>query len=1035
MNRLAEELARSCRDSLLEEKWLIAPNLRVGHQWLEAVARGGQASINVRVKTIKSLALELASGAMAGAGLKLLDDLGGEVVLDRALAGLADEGIEYLAPSRDAPGLAGALYRTGQDLRLGGVGLDGAPDDAFEVRAKGRALLSVVGAFEGSMQGRFIDYPGALALAIGRVQACGPTAPGALLLIPSDAAFRGAERDLIDAFPEVRRVVLAVDEPARPGDPPTPSETDAGLLRWLFAAAEAPPPVGDGSARIYRAIGERNEVREVLRRCLEAEHPLDTVELLHTDAEAYVPAVYEALLAVHEGEPGDGLPVTFAEGISCRYARPGRALAAWAAWVREGFPQTGLERMLREGLLLVPEAEEGEGGVFADELADGLRGLGIGRGRSRYLARIDERIERRDRPPTGEADPDAGPDRRPRALRALRELVAGLLDEAPPPGAPAVTILEAGLNLLEGRCRLANKLDREGRVVLTRRIVELKGWLGEDDRPTGLDPMAWLETLPDEARVLGSNPRPGCLHVANALEGGHSGRSRTFLLGLDEGRFPGPEGQDPLLLDAERRRLSPGLATAEGRLADRRLAFARLLARLRGEVTLAFPCHDLLDDRERHPGPALLAAYRLIAGDREGDQGAMMAWLPRAASFAPESEARCLDESEWWLWRLHAPRPSTEIRALVGPHYPNLDRGLAATEARLGPLFTPFDGRVEEAGPDLDPTTEGGPRVSPSRLEILGRCPMAFFLQYGLRLSKSQAEEADPDHWLDQPAFGKLLHQILARFLRERIDAVAPPHGLVDLPRLLEIVDDLARRARDDSPSPSEAAFGRQVAQLARAARVFLVEEAEAFARLAVRPAYLEASLGIDPGEDPSPLDSAEPIILRLPDGSTLRVGGRIDRIDRLGDGPGPVYAIVDYKSGSTYGHDLADPFGQGRKLQHLLYAKVAEARLREISGEEATIAHFEYFFPGEKGRGDRVRWAMADLEPGRALLTTLVEMIRHGAFLPTDDPDDCTYCDYKAACGDSKTIAAASTLKLDDERNTPLGPFRGLRRDATPTD
>ena len=1035
MNRLAEGIARACRDHLLAEKWLIAPSLRVGHQWLEAVARGGQAAVNVRVKTIKSLALELASAAMAEAGLKLLDDLGGEIVLDRVLAGLDGERIAYLAPSRDAPGLAGALYRTGQDLRLGGVGLDEAPDDAFEVVAKARTLRSVVGAFEGSMRGRFIDYPGALALAIGLAREGDPVAGNALLLIPADATLRGGERELVAAFPEARRVVLAVDEPAGPGDPATPPGSDAGLLRWILAPAEAPPPLGDGSARIYRAVGERNEAREALRRCLEAGHPLDTVELLHTDAKAYVPAIYEAFLALHEGEPGEGPPVTFAEGIPCRYARPGRALAAWAAWVREGFPQTGLERLLREGLLLVPEAEDGEGGVFADELADGLRGLAIGRGRSRYLARIDERIERLDRPPAAGADPDARPDRRPRALRVLRELVAGLIDEAPSPGAPAVTILEAGLKLLGGRCRLANKLDREGRVVLARRIVELKGWLGEDDRPTGLDPLAWLESLPDEARVLGSNPRPGCLHVANALDGGHSGRSRTFLLGLDEGRFPGPEGQDPLLLDAERRRLSPGLATAEGRLADRKLAFARLLARLRGEVTLAFPCHDLLDDRERHPGPALLAAYRLISGDREGDLGTMMAWLPRAASFAPEAEARCLDESEWWTWRLHAPRPPADIRSLVGPHYPNLESGFAATEARLGPLFTPYDGRVEEAGPDLDPTAEGGPRVSPSRLETLGRCPMAFFLQYGLGLSQSQAEEADPDRWLDPPALGKLLHQVLARFLRERIDADAPPHGPADLPRLLEIVGEQAGQIREEVSPPSESAFGRQLAQLARVARIFLVEEAEAFARLAGRPAYLEASLGIDPGEDPSPLDVAEPITLRLPDGSTLRVGGRIDRIDRLGDGPGPVYAIVDYKSGSTYGHNPADPFRRGRKLQHLLYAKVAEARLREVFGPDATIAHFEYFFPGEKGRGDRVRWAMADLEPGRALLTTLVQVIRRGAFLPTDDPDDCTLCDYKAACGDSETVAAASTLKLDDERNAPLGPFRALRRDAIPTD
>ena len=36
MNRLAEALARVCRENLLAEKWLIAPSLRVGYQWLDA---------------------------------------------------------------------------------------------------------------------------------------------------------------------------------------------------------------------------------------------------------------------------------------------------------------------------------------------------------------------------------------------------------------------------------------------------------------------------------------------------------------------------------------------------------------------------------------------------------------------------------------------------------------------------------------------------------------------------------------------------------------------------------------------------------------------------------------------------------------------------------------------------------------------------------------------------------------------------------------------------------------------------------------
>ena len=37
MSRFTQSLAKTCQENLLTEKWLIAPSLRVGHQWLEAV--------------------------------------------------------------------------------------------------------------------------------------------------------------------------------------------------------------------------------------------------------------------------------------------------------------------------------------------------------------------------------------------------------------------------------------------------------------------------------------------------------------------------------------------------------------------------------------------------------------------------------------------------------------------------------------------------------------------------------------------------------------------------------------------------------------------------------------------------------------------------------------------------------------------------------------------------------------------------------------------------------------------------------------
>ena len=96
-----------------------------------------------------------------------------------------------------------------------------------------------------------------------------------------------------------QRIELAVDQPGHAATEEGEALTDARLLRWLLSPAEAPAPFEDGSARYFRAVGEVNEVRGVLRRCLGGEIPLDEVEVLCTDVATYVPLIYERSPRLH----------------------------------------------------------------------------------------------------------------------------------------------------------------------------------------------------------------------------------------------------------------------------------------------------------------------------------------------------------------------------------------------------------------------------------------------------------------------------------------------------------------------------------------------------------------------------------------------------------------------------------------------------------------------------------------------------------------------------------------------------------------
>jgi ATP-dependent helicase/nuclease subunit B len=920
-NCFLEALAAACRQELLTEKWLLAPSLRIGHQWLDAVARSGQPVVNVRLKTLKSLALDL-----SGAALK--PDIAGIVLVTRQLAENHNATSGYLFSLPPTLALSQSVFAALRNLSLAGIRDLSAK--TCEVPAKNWELRALLRHFHD-------DYADALRLAMR-------TAPNvkACVLVPADLELAALEKGLLKALPAVQQ--LPVEE-------------------------KSSAPVS-----FIRAIGEINEVRAVLRRCLAGGIAFDQVELLHTDAGTYLPLIYEELQRLGES-------ATFAEGVPARFSRPGRALAAWLTWQREDFPQATLVQMLGDGLLEWP------GELAHTRLASRLRSLPIGFGRRRYRSVLDERRAALEHE-LPDFDEDGEPSRSGRntgALEELRWLTAGLevlLAETPDTQAEW---LGAAQKFLSERVRCGTELDNFARHALLERVETLAACVGDEELPA-FDVRTWLAALPDEIRVCGSAPMPGRLHVASIHNGGHTRRAHTFILGLDAGRWFNVGWRDPVLLDSERFRLS--LPTSDDQREHERRAFDRLLARLAGTITLSYCARNISDGREMFP------AEPIPVND-----------LPAAQSFAPASGAEALDEADWWRWRLCAPGNAEEVAA----RFPNLARGLAARSARASEAFTAYDGFVPRAG------MRAG-AMSASGLQTLGECPLRFFFRYVLDIKAPDELEMDADRWLQPKDFGSLLHEVFYRFMRQYVETGRWPSDIQTV---------LAERIvawRGKIPPPNESVFRREQRQLQRAARMFERMEAE-FCRSS-RPQFLETAIGLPPREAPSPLDRKEPVAVKLPDGETLLARGYIDRIDEVGPGR---FTIWDYKTfgSSKYSHNV---FQQGRILQHTLYLAMAEICLCEKFGAKAGVESFGFFFPGEKGRGERPKWKPEELEEGLDIIAKLCELRARGAFLATTSAKDCEYCDYASCCGDLRAVTAAAAAKLYHPGNTALAPFRDLR-------
>src|SRR5262249_17150531 len=141
---------------------------------------------------------------------------------------------------------------------------------------------------------RWIDRAGLLQMAIERLRTdSGAIEPRVLVLIPESIDANGLERQLLHAVPQDRRIELHVDRVGHSSGDKSPGISDRALLALVRSPGEAPAPKGDGSASIFTAVGEINEVREVIRRCLAKKIKLDEVEVLCTDVNTYVPLIFE----------------------------------------------------------------------------------------------------------------------------------------------------------------------------------------------------------------------------------------------------------------------------------------------------------------------------------------------------------------------------------------------------------------------------------------------------------------------------------------------------------------------------------------------------------------------------------------------------------------------------------------------------------------------------------------------------------------------------------------------------------------------
>ncbi|HEY2155625.1 MAG TPA: PD-(D/E)XK nuclease family protein [Isosphaeraceae bacterium] len=673
-----------------------------------------------------------------------------------------------------------------------------------------------------------------------------------------------------------------------------------------------------------------------------------------------------------------GIPITGAAPRPLASDPAVAALLLAAGLAAGGWEATAIVRLLRNGAIDPGWADAGVRG----EAASAIASLRVFRSRPAIASALDR---------------EGRHDDRRRVARAVFDRLALTFDGPPGPASWA------------DQCdRLRAMADSLG--LASSGIDAL--WDAVDDhalisdlRTRPIDRAGFLSALEWIARDLprpASPTRPGSIRFATIAEAEGTRARVLFVTNLAEGTFPS-------------RASVAGETTDEGSVplayARERLAMLRLIGSVEDELLLLVPTSDdqgrerlaagFVEDIRRRLGavaghPRFAVVRRLDPAFREHPD---LAVTPAARRVLAVARACVEGKTDDLLALARDPIHRVPLEGIA--------RAMRLAHERWRVRgFTRFDGMLGDAKVVAQVAAALGPghAFTASQLESFALCPFQFFLRHVLRF---EPIDDRPELRVDMASRGERLHAIL-----EEIHAAIAAEGRENRTlgeRLAHFIR--ARTAEELDDDAAEVAGALRFLEEMDLRKVLENYEKEfldyAAASKSARPEHFEWSFGLDP--DRPDAEPTAPALEIVDGGQTVRLRGKIDRIDRLAEG----FRVIDYKTGHAV--KPVDVHTHLRAVQLPLYALAVETLLH---GGPVDSCDFGYWNLGRDGFAPvKLKGGWPEFK-GRVVeeVARLVGQLRSGAFpvAPTN-PDCRRFCEYKIACRVGQMIEAGK-VRADGE-------------------
>lgn len=986
MKSLIASLHQTCKTNVLGEKVLVVDSYSIGEQILLHYMKQGHQAINLKVKTIRDLALETVDTHHS-----YINPAIGSHLLYSLLKTLKEnKELEYFHELEVTPTLSQGMYQVIQELRLANYSSESLKKHQFVSIDKGNDMIQIVRGYENILQDHQLKDDLHLyheAMDVGQKS-------DSVYLLQNNLVLTDLQEQFLDAILPNKVVHLPLAPVYGVTKNHQSTDGDATPLSFIYQLNGDRKPGTE--LNLFTTKTEEHELKEVIGQIADNHFRLDDCVLLYTQRNPYVTGMYHLAEAQQ-------IPVTYNEGIPIRFTRPGKLIAGVLKWMKESYSVSAFVHLLQEGLL-----DLGGDGPSKMRWTTLLRKTRIGWGETRYISLLQNEIER-----VKEQREDEEDEQKRSYFHKLHEDLSWLLNWYQSVFTKLPTkLLQDGMEyrelliginyMVKEYSKIGSSYDQVAKDNVLEKIASIVPYANE--QVTIEEGIYQLEDLLLSETIGASLPKAGHLHVASFDRGVYVRRENVFIVGLDNQRFPGGSGENPLLLDLERHRLGKRIPLLQEKTKEKLYQMLQVLASSSGNVTLSYCQFDVNENRTVSPSHLFLQCYRYQSGEKEAD-------FEKLKQALPVKDKNIRSRKDWWTNQLSASKQK-EVESALLQEFAHIVSGLHAESTRGSDSFTVYDGKIESDTTVYDPRTNKEQTLSAGKLEMLATCPYKFYLQEVLKVKPIEEVDYDPTRWLDPPTRGSVLHKIFETFyitLQERTEKPSVENHL-------SLIQDIARNSlekiKEHVPPPNIKVEFQETEEILETCETFLKIEEEN--SVDGDPMFLEYTFGVN---------GKEPAIIELPSGS-FHLSGKIDRVDQLHDG---TYQIIDYKTGSTWGYQMNGSFKGGRQLQHFLYTLAIENHLPLCEG---AVQKSTYLFPTKKGLGRGFERVQEDAlrTNGRDILGKLLSVIEHGHFAMTDDVSDCKFCDFKAVCRRSTYEKDHIDLKHQDKDSVGVRNFKGVR-------